>query len=105
MIDRRLLKGKKIPHQEKIFFVFEPFTEMIKKGKLYPNVELGKNIAITTDQFNLIADYKIMDSQTDNQVVTPIADQILNRNNKCGWSFDKGFYSKTNKELLQLEIS
>lgn len=107
LIDRRLLKGEKIPHQEKIFSVFEPYTEMIKKGKLYPNVELGKNVAITTDQFNLIVDYKIMDFQTDNQVVIPITDQILNHHNVCGWSFDKGkgFYSKTNKELLKLEIT
>ena len=42
LVDRRLLQGEEIPHAEKMFSVFETYTEWIKKGKKRPSVELGK---------------------------------------------------------------
>lgn len=42
LVNRRLVKGEKIPHDEKLFSIFEEYTEWITKGKLHPNVELGK---------------------------------------------------------------
>jgi len=51
-LERRVIKGEKIPHEEKVFSIFEPYTEWITKGKQNPRFELGKNLAITTDQFN-----------------------------------------------------
>src|SRR4030043_1648720 len=68
LLDRRIIKGEEIPHEEKIFSIFEEYTEWITKGKLYPNVELGKKLAITTDQYNLIVDYRIMDHQSDTEI-------------------------------------
>ena len=49
LIDRHLLKGEKIPHEEKVFSLFEPHTEWVNKGKVYPSVELGHKLLITTD--------------------------------------------------------
>ncbi len=34
--------------QEKMFSVFETYTEWITKGKMNPSVELGKKLNITT---------------------------------------------------------
>ena len=68
LVDRRLLKGEVIPHEEKIFSIFQDYTEFIKKGKLRPNVEIGKKVAITTDQFDLIVDYQIAENQSDSQM-------------------------------------
>lgn len=104
LMDRRLIKGETIPHKEKIFSIFEQYTEMIKKGKLRPNIELGKKLAITTDQFNLIVDYRIMEHETDSEIVIPLADKVLAKYMVYSWSFDKGFYSKDNKELLKVFI-
>ena len=56
LVERRILKGETIPHEEKLFSVFETYTEWIKKGKQRPNVELGKKLTITTNQYNLIID-------------------------------------------------
>ncbi len=42
-LDRRILQEEKISHEEKLFSIFEEYTEWISKGKLHPNVELGKN--------------------------------------------------------------
>ena len=33
LIRRRVIQGEKIPHEEKVFSVFEPHTEWISKGK------------------------------------------------------------------------
>ena len=39
LLDRRILKGEKIPHSEKVFSIFEPHTEWISKGKMHKSVE------------------------------------------------------------------
>jgi len=104
LVERRILKGEKIPHEEKLFSVFETYTEWIKKGKMRPSVELGKKLAITTDQHGLIVDYRIMEGEQDRDIVVEVADKLLNLYNISSWSFDKGFWLKMNKELLKLEI-
>lgn len=104
LVDRRILQGEKIPHEEKLFSIFETYTEWVKKGKTRPNVELGKKLAITTDQFDLIVDYQLLNEQQDRDIVIELADRLLRKYNIGSWSFDKGFWRKENKELLQLEI-
>ncbi|MDP1725428.1 MAG: ISNCY family transposase [Bacteroidota bacterium] len=105
LVDRRILKGEIIPHQEKMFSVFETYTEWITKGKMNPSVELGKKLNITTDQWGLIVDYQIMDDQQDRDIVIELADRILPEYKVASWSFDKGFWLKENKEILQLEVA
>ena len=61
LVERRWLREEKIAHAEKIFSLFEPHTEFIKKGKLFPPVELGHKVLLTTDQHELILDYRVMD--------------------------------------------
>jgi transposase, IS5 family len=104
LVDRRLLKDEIIPHEEKMFSVFETYTEWITKGKMNPSVELGKKLNITTDQWGLIVDYQIMEHQQDRDIVIAIADRILPKFKVSSWSFDKGYWNKETKELLQLEV-
>lgn len=104
LVERRILKGETIPHEEKMFSIFETHTEWINKGKSKPSIELGKRLCITSDQFHLILHHKIMENITDSEVVIEIADIILPNYTTDIWSFDKAFFSKTNKELLQLEV-
>lgn len=100
LVERRIIKGEEIPHEEKMFSIFEQYTEWVTKGKMRPNVELGKKVAITTDQFNLIVDYHIMDHESDSGMVPSLVVRILSDYQVKSWSFDKGFWSKVNKELL-----
>jgi hypothetical protein len=104
LVDRRLIKGEQIPHQEKLFSIFETYTEWISKGKINKKVELGKLLSITTDQYNLIIDYYIHDKITDSEIVTEIADRIINTWKISTWSFDKGYWNKDNKKLLENEV-
>lgn len=104
LVDRRILKGEIIPHEEKLFSIFETYTEWVKKGKSRPSVELGRKLAITTDQFDLIVDYQLMNDQQDRDIVIEVADRVLSKYKVASWSFDKGFWRKENKEILQLEV-
>ena len=105
IVNRRIIKGEKIPHEEKMMSVFETYTEMIIKGKSRPNVELGLKLAITTDQYNLILDFEIMQRKGDRDIVIDLADRLLSRYKEIeSWSFDKGYWNKDNKALLELEI-
>jgi transposase, IS5 family len=104
LVERRVIKKETIPHKEKMFSIFETYTEMIKKGKMHPNVELGKKLMITTDQYNLIIDHRLMEDEQDRDVTIGIADRVLSRYKVESWSFDKGFWDRDAKELLQFEV-
>ncbi len=104
LLERRVIKGENIPHNEKMFSIFEDYTEWITKGKMHPNVELGKKAAITTDQYHLIVDYRIMEHQADSEIVKNVAEEIIMHYKVDSWSFDKGFWHKDNKTFLSDKI-
>ena len=104
LVNRRLILGEKIPHEEKMFSIFETYTEWVNKGKFNPGVELGKKLAITTNQYDLIVDYRLMNDEQDRDIVIDLADSMLGKYRINSWSFDKGFWRKENKELLALKI-
>jgi len=104
LVDRRLLKAEKIPHEEKLFSIFEQYTEWITKGKSRPNVELGKKLSITTDQYGMIIDYHIMENESDSGIVLSTADRVLLKYEIKNWSFDKGYWHKDNKWLLSTKV-
>jgi transposase, IS5 family len=103
-IERRLLKGEVIPAEEKIFSIFEEHTEWITKGKLNKKVELGHLLLITTDQYQFIVDYKVMEKQKDPSQVDSLCERIKKTfagKKVYSHSFDKGFWSKANYKTLQ----
>ena len=104
LVERRLINGEIIPHEEKMFSLFEQYTEWITKGKSRPNVELGKKLSITTDQYGLIIDYYIMEHESDSEIVLSTADRVLSKYKIISWSFDKGYWHKDNKWILSTRI-
>lgn len=101
LVDRRILQKEEIPHQEKLFSIFEQYTEWINKGKKHPSVELGKKVSITTDQYGLIVDSYLMEKESDSQIVVSTATRILEKFKVISWSFDKGYWHKDNKVFLR----
>ena len=102
LVDRRLLKGEKIPHEEKIFSVFEPWVEWICKGKAHKPVELGKRTLVATDQWHFAIDWWVADHQQDHQLLLPALDRIRQRYQVSLCSGDRGFFSKDDVELIEL---
>jgi len=100
-IKRRVIDGKKIPHEEKVFSIFEEHTEWISKGKAGVPQELGLRVCIVEDQHGFILTHKVMEKETDDKIAVSIiedAKTIFPNLSLC--SFDKGFYSPENKENL-----
>ncbi len=91
-----------IPHEEKMFSIFERDTEWICKGKAKAPVELGNRVCVVEDQHRFILHHKIMRKQTDDQVAVPIIQETKAKYlNLATCSFDKGFHSPTNQEELK----
>jgi len=105
LVERRIIKGEKIPHEEKMMSIFETYTEWVAKGKFRPSVEFGKKVSITSDQFDLIVTHKVMSDEQDKDIVIEVADTVLHKyKNIYSMSFDKGHWRVENRELLELEI-
>ncbi len=84
-IRTRVIEGKTIPHYEKVFSIFQEHTECILE-----------------DQYGFILNHRVMEKQTDDKVSVIMVEEAKEKFpglNIC--SFDKGFYSPTNKEELQ----
>jgi hypothetical protein len=101
LVERRLIKGETIPHEEKIFSIFEPWVEWICKGKVHKPVELGKRTNIASDQWDFIIDWQVADHQQDIQLLIPAVDRIKQHFTVSACSSDKGYYSKNNVMLLE----
>ena len=81
-----------------MFSIFEQYTQWITKGKMRPNVELGKKVAITTDNYHLIVDYQVMEHQADSEIVPKLAARLNERYRIKSWSFENGFWYKSTKK-------
>lgn len=104
-INRRVIFGEIIPHNEKIFSLFQPHTEWISKGKAGVPVELGLRVCILEDQHQFILHHKVMEKQTDDQVAIEIVKETKNifpSLESC--SFDKGFHSPENQKILSEQL-
>lgn len=105
LVERRLIKGETIPHEDKLFSIFETHVEWLKKGKANNKVEIGHNILIASDQFDFILYHKVVEKQADVELTIPLADKLISGYGETAFksfSLDKGFWKKENKELLEL---
>ncbi len=100
-VRRRVVLDEKIPHEEKVFSIFEPHTEWISKGKAGVPQELGLSVCVLKDQYGFILHHQVLEQQTDDKVAVAMAQGAKDRfANLAGCSFDKGFYSPDNKREL-----
>ena len=100
-IDRRLLKGETIPHNEKVFSIFEPHTRWISKGKAGRPVELGVPVCIIECQYRFILHYEIMWEGSDVDFAVPMV--VTTKElfpDFCAASFDRDFHSQANRARL-----
>lgn len=100
-IERRVILGEVIPHDEKVFSIFEEHTEWISKGKAGVPVELGLRVCVLEDQMGFILHHKVMEHQTDDKVAVEMVESTqVNYPQLQSCSFDKGFHSVSNQKKL-----
>ena len=108
-VERRLLLGETIPHQEKVFSIFEPHTRWVSKGKAGTPVELGVPVALIEDQYGFILHHEVLWHGEDVDAAAPLVRAAQERfPDLRACSFDRGFHSPENRvrldELLDLNV-
>ncbi len=101
-IECRVMKGEAIPHNEKVFSLFEPHTEWISKGKAGVPVELGVRVAIVESREGFILHHQVMENTTDDKIAVTLVKEtqtLFPSFKAC--SFDKGFHSPANQTELK----
>jgi transposase, IS5 family len=104
-ICRRYFKGETIPHDEKVFSLFEPHTEWIVKGKAGISQELGLRVCIVESSDRFILHHMVMEKQSDDQIAVRITKETKERFSELrSCSYDKGFHSPENQQKLRKEL-
>jgi hypothetical protein len=104
-IERRIMKGETIPHDEKVFSIFEPHTEWISKGKAGVPVELGVKLTIVQDQHQFILHHHVMEKEQDVHVAVKIVEAVRKKYGVVdSISFDRGYWSPENEIELNKQV-
>jgi len=104
-IKRRVIGDEKIPHDEKVFSLFQPHTEWISKGKAGVPVELGIRVCVMEDTHGFILHHRVMQKETDDKIALEMVTATQEKFpgfKAC--SFDKGFHSPDNQRKLQEKL-
>jgi IS5 family transposase len=103
---RRVLQDETLSNDEKLFSVFEPETQLIKRGKVPQPVEFGHRVLVIEDGAGFVCHYRILaHGAEDRDVVVGEMKQLQTRleGRVRRASFDRGFHSPENqRELAKL---
>ena len=100
---RRVLKGEQIPNAEKIFSLFEPHTQLYKRGKAGEPIQFGRMALIFEDQAGFLThSYVLGREELEREVIVPQTKFVKQRfqGQLKGVSFDRGGHSPENQRLL-----
>lgn len=100
LVSRRIIFKEEIPHEEKVFSLFETYTRWVNKGKAGGRIELGLPLAIASDQYGFILEHYVMEDETDVEVAVPLGERLLEWGRIKSLSFDKGFWNPANYRSL-----
>ena len=96
---RRVLQGETVPAEEKLYSIFEPHTDLIKRGKTLKPVEFGHKVFLAESSHGLITDYRVLDGNpVDSDHVQASLDhhQETFQHAPEDYAADRGFYSPEN---------
>jgi hypothetical protein len=100
---RRVMLGETVPNEDKLFSIYEPHTQLYRRGKAGQDNQFGRLALIFEDGAGFITHHHLMgrDEQDVDVAVsqTKIVQERLN-NVMETISFDRGFYSEQNESDL-----
>jgi IS5 family transposase len=92
---RRVLQGESVPNEEKLFSLFEPHTELLKRGKAGKPVEFGHMVQIQQVREKFITDYDVYATRPQEpQLLEPAlaSHRALFGTDPSVLTADKGYY-------------
>jgi IS5 family transposase len=101
---RRVMNEEKVPAQEKLVSLFEPHTDIIRRGKAGHPVEFGHKVWLDEVEGGIVSDYRVLDGNPadDHQWPTSLHHhQALFGHPPDQASGDRGVYSPANEALAE----
>ena len=101
---RRMLQREQVPNDEKIFSIFEPHTDLIKRGKVLTPVEFGHKVLLAESAHGLITQYEVLNGNPHDE--EHVEASLLRHHETFGsvpqvYSSDRGFFSENNLETCE----
>src|SRR3984893_7204973 len=96
---RRVLNGEQVPTVEKLYSIFEPHTDLIKRGKVQSPIEFGHKVFLAESARGLITQYDVLDGNPVDEQHVVIS---LERHRQTFgdvpklYGSDRGFFSEKN---------
>ena len=101
---RRVILNQKIPNADKIFSLFEPHTQLYRRGKASEPNQFGRLVLVFEDSAGFILHHYMMPRDAQDADVAVEQTRIVQSrydNQIETLSFDRGFYSADNEQQLQ----
>jgi IS5 family transposase len=100
---RRVMEGETVANGDKLFSLFEPDTELIRRGKAAQPNQFGHQVLVIEDAVGYICHYQVLGREEGDRDVLIEAMKILqtrlhHRIQRA--SFDRGFHSEENQREL-----
>ncbi|HEY1472949.1 MAG TPA: ISNCY family transposase [Pseudolabrys sp.] len=96
---RRVLDGEQVPNAEKIYSIFEPHTDLIKRGKVRNPVEFGHKVFLAESAKGLITQYEVLRGNPSDEVhVAPSLQRHRRAFRRAAelYASDRGFFTERN---------
>ena len=101
---RRVLESEKVPNAEKVFSIFEPHTDLIKRGKVLTPEEFGHKIFLAESEQGLITQYEVLVGNPHDQDHVEVSLQhhraTFGHAPHC-YAADRGFQSPENEKTCR----
>src|SRR5712672_4137994 len=103
---RRVLNGEQVPTAEKIYSIFEPHTDLIKRGKVQTPIEFGHKVFLAESARGLITQYEVLDGNPVDEQHLVVS---LERHKQTFgdvpklYGSDRGFFSEKNVSSCKQE--
>jgi len=96
---RRVLFGEQVATDEKIYSIFEPHTDLIKRGKIRTPVEFGHKVFLAESVEGLITQYEVLKGNPPDEV--HVASSLQRHRQAFGrapelYGSDRSFFSEQN---------
>ena len=101
---RRVVQGEQIPTDEKVYSIFEPHTDLIKRGKVLKPIEFGHKVFLAESGHGLITQYRVLTGNPADQL--HVAPSLEHHTEAFGhvpdlYSSDRGFFNEANLEACK----
>jgi transposase, IS5 family len=101
---RRVLEAEQVPSTEKVYSIFEPHTDLIKRGKAENSLEFGHKVFLAESAQGLITQYEVLSGNPHDEI--HVQPSLQHHGETFGhpphlYGSDRGFYSRDNVQACQ----